>query len=198
MFAPRVVRERMLQCGKNTWAADVAVLAKNLPRGAELVRGNRALDGFYDIASTRVGDELIRRTRPHFEKLGDRFSRECGHSTMELVFEATTGIDEADFLPVLGFVDGAEILETQLPAFVFAPPDCSGGSIAKEAQTDEHAGFVVQVKSGGGNFHGYCSYDGLGIRGEETARGFEKRQGGTAAEAKQVLQEGIRAESEDF
>lgn len=57
IFAPGVVRERMLQCGKNTWAADVAVLAKNLPRGAELVRGNRALDGFYDIASTRVGDE---------------------------------------------------------------------------------------------------------------------------------------------
>ena len=188
----------MLQCGKNTWAADVAVLAKNLPRGAELVRGNRALDGFYDIASTRVGDELIRRARPHFEKLGDRFSSKCGNIAVELVFEPTPGIDEPDFFTVFRFVDGPEVLEAELPALVFAFPDGSGGSVAKEAEADEHPGLVIQVKSSGGNFHGYCSYDGLGIRGEETARGFKKRQGGSATEPEQVLEKGIRAEFEDF
>ena len=75
VFAPRSAREGMLECGENAWAADVAVLAKNLPCGAQLLRGNRALDGFDDIASTGVSDELIRRARAHFEKLGDRFSR---------------------------------------------------------------------------------------------------------------------------
>jgi len=117
---------------------------------------------------------------------------------VELVFEAATSIDEADFLTVLGFVDGAEILEAQLPTLVFASPDGSGGSIAKETEADEHAGLVVQVKSGGGNFHRYCGHGRLRIGCEQAPRGFEKRQGRTAAEAKQVLQKGIRAESEHF
>jgi hypothetical protein len=117
---------------------------------------------------------------------------------VELVFEAATSIDETDFLTVLGFVDGAEILETQLPTLVFASPDGSGGSIAKEAETNEHAWLVVQVKSGGGNFHRYCGHGRLRIRCEQAPRGFEKRQGGTAPESKQVLQKGIRAESEHF
>ena len=37
-----------------------------------------------------------------------------------------------------------------------------------------------------------------GIRGEETARGFKKRQGGSATEPEQVLEKSIRADSKDF
>ena len=62
---------------------------------------------------------------------------------MELVFEPTPGIDESDFFTVFGFVDGPEVLETELPALVFAFPDGSSGSVAKEAEADEHAGFVI-------------------------------------------------------
>ena len=188
----------MLQSSENARAADVAVLAKNLACGAQLVRGDRALDCIDHIASTSVGDELIRRARPHFKKLGDRCGCKGGDFAVELVFEPTTGIDEADFLPVLGFVDGAEILEAELPALVLTFPDGSGGSVAKEAKADKHARLVVQVKSGRGNFHGYRGYVRLRIRGEEAPRGFKKGQGGAAAEAEQVLEKGIRAESEDF
>jgi hypothetical protein len=183
VVAPGVALEAVLQCCEDAWTADVAVLAKNFPCRAQLLRGNRALDGFYDIASTGVGNEVIRRFRSHFKKLCDRFSRKCGHSAVELVFEAAPGIDEADFLPVLGFMDGPEILETELPSLVFASPDGCSGSVAKEAEADEHTRFVIQVKSGGGNFHGYRGHGRLRSRSEESTRGFEKRQRSSAAQA---------------
>ena len=138
----------MLQCREDARAADVAVLAQNFACGTQLVRGDRALDGLDHIASTSVRDELIWRVRPHFKKLGDRFSCKGGDFAVELVFEPATGIDEADFFPVFGFVDGAEILEAELTTLVLTFPDGSSGSVAKEAEADEHSGLVVQVKSG--------------------------------------------------
>ncbi len=173
----------MLQRREDAWAADVTVLAQDFAGCVQLVTGNDSFDGFDHIASTSVRDELIRRARPHFKKLGDRFSSKCRDFAVELVFQAPTGIDETDFFPVFGFVDGPEVLEAELPALIFAFPDGSGGSVAKEAEADEHTRFVVQVKSGGGNFHGYCGHGRFGIRGEETACGFKKWQGRAAAEA---------------
>ncbi len=51
----------MLQCREDAWAADVAVLAQDFAGCVQLVSGNHELDGFDDIASTSVCDELIRR-----------------------------------------------------------------------------------------------------------------------------------------
>ncbi len=133
----------MLKRCEDARAADVAVLAKNLACGAQLVRGDRALDGLDHIASTGVRDEALGVGRPHFKKLGDRFSCKSGDIAMELVFQAPTGINEADFFPVFGFVDGPEVLEAELPALVFAFPDGSGCSVAKEAEADEHPGLVI-------------------------------------------------------
>jgi len=188
----------MLQRCEDAWAADIAVLAQDFAGCVQLVSGNRALNGLDHIASTGVRDEALGVGRPHFKKLGDRFSSKGGNIAMQLVFEPTPGIDETDFFTVFGFVNGPEVLESELLALVLTFPDGSGGSVTKKTEADEHAGLVIQVKSSGGNFHGYCSYGGLGIRSEETARGFKKRQGRAAAEAEQVLEKGTRADSEDF
>ncbi len=133
----------MLQCREDAWAADVAVLAQDFAGCVQLVSGNRALNGLDNIASTSVCDEVIRRARPHFKKLADRFSCKSGDIAVELVFQAPTGIDETDFFPVFGFVDGPEVLETELPGLVFAFPDGSRSSVAKEAEADEHAGLII-------------------------------------------------------
>ena len=81
-------------------------------------------------------------------KLRDGLGGKLGNFPVELVFEASTGIDEADFFAVFGLVDGSKILETQLAALVFRFPDGGGGSIAKKAEADEDAGLVVEVKGG--------------------------------------------------
>jgi hypothetical protein len=80
---------------------------------------NGALNGVDDISPAGMSDDPPRRIGTHFIKLRDGLCGEIGDFAVELVFEASTGIDEADFFPVLGLVDGSEILETQLTVFVF-------------------------------------------------------------------------------
>jgi hypothetical protein len=87
--------------------------------------------------------KTVRLGGPHFEEFRDAFSRERGNLAVQLVFEPSAGIHKADLLPVLGPVKGAEVLKAELAAPVLRPPEGGSGTVAKEAQTDEHARFVV-------------------------------------------------------
>ena len=117
---------------------------------------------------------------------------------MQLVFESPVGVYEADLLPVLRLVNSPEILKAELFPLVFAFPDRSRCAIAEEAQADEHARFIVQVKGGGGDFHGHRRDRGLRFCRKNAARCLEKRQGGPTAQAKQILQKGIGLKPENF
>ena len=70
----------------------------------------------------------------HLIELRDGLRRKLGNFPVELVFEASTGIHEADFFAVFGLVDGSKILETQLASLAFRFPDGGGGSIATVAR----------------------------------------------------------------
>ena len=191
-------RKGIFQSGKNAWAADVAVSSQDFAGGIQPVRGTDSFDGLDHITAASVRDEALRRARSHSEKLGDRIGCEFRNLAVELVFKTATNIDEADFLAVLGLVDGAEVLESELPALRFAPPDGGSSSVSEETEADEHAGLVVEVKSGRGNLDCYCSNRSGGICREQAACGLKERQGGSTAEAEQILKESIRAEAEDF
>ncbi len=67
---------------------------------------------------------------------------------MKLVFEAAVGIHEADFLAVGGLVDCLESMESELVACRFVSPKGGSGAVAEEAEADEDAGVVIEVKSG--------------------------------------------------
>ena len=138
----------MLQRGEDAWATYVPVLAQDFSSFSELVGGDGALDGFYDISSAGVGDQMVWLNGPHVKESCNRVGREFRDIAVELVFEPTTRVDEADFFPVLGFMEGLKIMKTQLLALVCAFPNGSGRSIAKKAEADKHAGFVIQIKSG--------------------------------------------------
>ncbi len=74
---------------------------------------------------------------------------------MELVFEFTGGVYEADFFALDRDMMSVESMETTAIIVVgIAGENGSCGTIAEEAERNEHAGFVVDVKGGGGDFHG--------------------------------------------
>lgn len=145
------------------------------------MRGNGSFDRFNHIPPTRVGNELIRRARTHFKKPGHSLGCKNRDSAVELVFQAAPCIDEPDFFAVLGLVDGAEILKTELATLVFASPDRSRSPVTEQAETDENSRLVIQEKSGRGNFYGYCGHGRLRIRSKKAPRGFQKWQRRAAA-----------------
>ena len=51
--------EPFFQRTKNRWAAQIAILAERFPRFRKRVVGPRFLDGFNDISTTAVGNDLI-------------------------------------------------------------------------------------------------------------------------------------------
>ncbi len=69
-------------------------------------------------------------------------------------------------------------------------------AVAEEAGADEHAGVVVEVEGGGADLDRDAGGDGVGVRGEHALGGAERRDGGAAAEADEVLEVGVGAQAE--
>ena len=194
----RRVFKGVLERCKDAGAADVAVLAKDFAGFIKFVGRNRLLNGLDHIAATRVRDEAVGFDGTHSEEGTDGFSGEGRDIAVELIFEAPAGIHEADFFPMLGFMEGVEVLKTELPSLVFPFPDGGGCPIAKEAEADQHAGLVIQIKSGRGNFHSNCGNGRFFACGKEPSGAFQEREGGAAAKAQYVLQKNVRAQAKDL
>jgi hypothetical protein len=99
----------LLQGDEDARAADVAISAEYFPCLGELTVRQCRLKRFHDIASPGVRDDFFRITRPEFVEFFHSLGGQGRHGTMELVFEFSVGIHEADFLPVLRLVDCPEI-----------------------------------------------------------------------------------------
>ncbi len=97
-----------------------------------------------------------------------------------------------------GQVEGLEAMKAELVAGGFLPPECGCCPISEEAEADKNTGVVIQIKRGGGNLDSDCGNSGGGVCGEDSACGFEEGEGGTAAEAEEVLQEGVGPEAKAF
>lgn len=97
-----------------------------------------------------------------------------------------------------GQVEGLKAMKAELVACRFVVPEGGSRAVAEEAEADEHAGVVIQIKRGGGNLDSDCGNSSGGICREDPPCGFEEGEGGTAAEAEEVLQEGVGLEAEAF
>ena len=135
-------------------AGHVAVAAQDFAGFGELKGWQRGFDCFDHIAATGVGDDLVGPFFKSCVKRGDRFGGEFGHAAVKLVFEFAGGVYEADFFAFDWDMMGIESMETTAIIVVgISGEDRGCGAIAEEAERNEHAGFVVDVKSGGGDFH---------------------------------------------
>lgn len=76
------------------------------------------------------------------------FRREFWDLAVKLIFEASAGINKTDFFSVFRFVQGLEVVKSELAALIFSAPDCGGRAVAEQAKADKHARFVVEVESG--------------------------------------------------
>ena len=132
------------------------------------------------------------------KKLKHGLSGEFGHLAVELVFQASIGVHETDFLAVLRLVEGLKSVKSKLVADGFVAPESGCGTIPKEAEADEHAGIVIQIKCRRGNLDGDRGDDGFGVCGEKAPRGLEERERRPASEAEDVLQKGVGPEAEAF
>lgn len=96
------------QCNQDARTADIAVAAEDFSRVGEGISGDFFLNGFNDVPAAGMRDEVFRIATAGREKLGDGIRGERGNGPVELVFEASILIDEANFFTVFGFVKGLE------------------------------------------------------------------------------------------
>jgi hypothetical protein len=147
------------------------------------------LNGLDHIASAGVSEYLSGLFREPCVKGGDGLGGEFGDAAVELVLEFSGGVDEADSLAVCRDMVGVEGMETTATLVGgFAVKDGGGGAIAEEAEGNEHAGVVIDVKGGGGDLHGDYG-DGMGwVRGEVAVGGAEGGDGRTATEPDEIAE----------
>ena len=117
---------------------------------------------------------------------------------MKLVFEASVGIHEADFLAVGGLVDRLESMESELVACRFVSPYGGGGTIPEKAEADEDAWFIIQIECGGGDFYGDRRDSGSGICSKDASRGLKEWQCSAASESEEVLEERVGFHAKAF
>ena len=101
---------------------------------------------------------------------------------------------------MLGEMEGVEAVATHVWAGGRGrvAPDARGGSVTEEAGADEHAGIVIEEEGGGADFDGDAGDNGVGLRGEHGLGGAQGGDGGAAAEADDVLEKGVGAETKIF
>ena len=189
--------EALLQGHQHGGAAHVAAAGEDR---AGLVQRKRQhiFQGLDDIASAGVGDDLIGIGRAAGVERGDGFARELRDGAVQLVLEFPLIIAEADFFAVLGPMRGGEMAGLPLVRSSLARPDRGRGTIAEQAEADEHAWVVIDKKSGGANFHGDHRDLRLRMGGEVTVRRAHGGDGGTAAEAHEIAEIHVIAQSTEL
>ena len=195
----RVCAEAFLQGEEKGGAGHIAVAAEDFAGFGEVEAGEGGFEGFDDIAAAGVSQDLVGLFWKSFKKDGDGLSGEVGDAAVELVFEFSGGVNEADFLAIGGDVVGVEVFE--FPSGFrggLAGEEEGGGAITEEAEGDEDAGVVIDVEGGGGGLDGDDCDVMVGVRGEVSVGGAESGDGGAATEAYEIAQVGIGAEAEAF
>ena len=143
MAGVRLSDEGLLERGEDAWAADVSVIAQDGTGFVEWVRGEALLDSEDHIAPAGMGNEAVRCGGFFLKELKHGPGGEFGDFAVELVFEASVGVHETDFFPMLGLVEGLKSMESKLVADRFLAPEGGGGTVAEKAKADEHAGVVI-------------------------------------------------------
>ena len=145
-----VVLEALGEGKEDGGARHVAVASEDLAGLGEGEAGEGGFECFDDIAAAGVGEDLRGLFRELSVKASHGLGSKLGDAAVELVLEFPGGVGEADFLAVGGNVLGVEGMEsTGTLVGGRAGEDRCSGSIAEEAEGNEDAGIVIDVKGGG-------------------------------------------------
>lgn len=192
----------VLEGDEDGGAAEVAVVAQDVAAFLELIVGQRAFDGFDDVATTGMGEDLVDVSvvPGGAKQLTHGLGGNLGNGAMQLVLELSLRVHEPDLLAIFRLVDGLKILEAMLGAVVAGgrSPDGGAGAITKQTEADEHAGIVIHVKRGGANLHGDDRDSRFRIGTEISLSAAKRRDGGTAAKAYEVLKIDVVSHAELF
>ena len=131
-----LLAQPLLQGKEHRWAGKVSMTAENLAGFGKRVIGNGRFDGFNHIATTGMGEDLLRVAAASSKELGHGLRSQSRNGTVELVLQTPTAVDEANFLTLLGHVVGIKVIETPGEAGLrhLLTKDGSGGAITKEAE----------------------------------------------------------------
>src|SRR5690606_9106088 len=160
--------------------------------------GERGFEGVENIAPAGVGEDLIGIGGAVSIELGNGFGSQGWHRAMELVFQFSVGVDEADFFPFMRKVKGGEAPRLPLAGSVPRGPNGGGGTVTEEAEADENAGIVVGEEGGGANFDSDGGDGGVRVGRQKTVGGAQGGDGGAAAEPDEIGETGIRPQAELF
>lgn len=184
---------------ENRGAGHVAMAAEDFAGFCEMKIRECGFDGFDDIAPTGVGKDLFWVSGAAGEEGGDCICCKARDGAVELVFEFPVRVGETDFFPLGGDVVGIERVKFQkVVCVLLAAENGSGGAVSEKAEGDQDTWIVIDVKSGGGDFHRDHG-DAMGrICSEVAVCAAEGRDGGTAAEADEIAEVGIRSKAKFF
>ena len=108
---------------------------EDFPGFGEVEAGDGGFDGLNDIASAGVGDDLVGLRAAAVVEGGYGGGGEVWDAAVELVFEFSAGVGEADFLAVGGDVVGVEVVKFPAGCGRLLPgKDGGGGSVAEQAE----------------------------------------------------------------
>ena len=142
---------------------------------------------------TRVCLRLRGCEEPRYRTRG-----ELRHGRVEEVAQLPVALLETQPVAIRRDMQRVESMAAPATCARCAFPDRRGGAVAEEAGADEDAGIIVEVEGGGADFQGDAGDGGGGLGGEDGGGGAERGDGGAAAEADEVLEEGVGAEVERF
>ena len=105
---------------------------------------------------------------------------------------------EAEQVAFFRPVQGAEAMAPQARRPRLAAPDGGGGAIAEKAGAHQHAMVVIEIKRGRANFHRHAGDHRLRPGGQQVTGRPQHRNRRPAAQAHQIVQDGVAPQSELF
>ena len=130
------------------------------------------------------------------EKLGHRGGRLLGHGAVQEVAQFAIADLEAKQIAFLRQVERAESVAAERGRPRPAAPDGGGGAVAEQAGADQHAVVVIEVERRRADLHRHAGDDGLGLRGQQVTGRPQRRDRRAAAQADQVVQDGVRPQAQ--
>lgn len=188
--------EAFFQRTKNRWAAQIAILAERFPRFRKRVVRQTFLDGFNDISATAMGNDLIGFGVAQGEQVPHRFGRHFGDSAVKLVLQPAAGVDKADLLALFGPMQRAKVGSSPLTMGGRALPESRGGAITEQTGAHDHAGIVIQIKSGGAYFDGDRCDGGIRVRRKKAGSSVHGWYSGATTQASHVVEKRVAAQAD--
>ena len=142
-----VSRQRKLQRKEHRGAAHVPAIEQHLMGLGQFVLRQPDVNGRQHITATGMADDMVPGLVKFLMQGMNGLRGHFRHSTMQLVAEFSLAIHEADLLPVLRQVQGAEVGKMQItPAHILALQHKGCRAVTEKTEADKNAGIITHVE----------------------------------------------------